>query len=327
MFVESSSVPYHAQPVISPKAVEHQAKANALKSHVELKIASDPYDFDGHTWAMCKQKDLCEMFKMSRRQITSILRHPPFQFDVKMEGGENVTLIRLGPKGEWTPRMAAKAMKRVWQAELKPFNANKAKMHEAKIKELEHDKPLYLQTKGDGGIAAFSFGVPIEVQHLKAKEELASIDKHLPTQKAKMEKAKADSLVMRKVSPKEFGCMVGLAQKWGPRSAARVLRFIMRNWSDFMVCHKLNLLEKAGDFDENGKQYQFRFFEFPSLSVLLKFAEVAVEVMFTKLQETKPEVALSLKKTNIKPMTVPQWHDYVEAITDALVGKLKDEKQ
>ena len=69
----------------------------------------------------------------------------------------------------------------------------------------------------------------------------------------------------------EFGCLVGLAEVWPDGEQVDIFKIVLNDWSAFMAGAKIEM-QLLGD---EGRPL---YYEFPSLTVLRRFPEVAVEL-------------------------------------------------
>lgn len=88
----------------------------------------------------------------------------------------------------------------------------------------------------------------------------------------------------------EWGCMLGLAQKWPTGHQIEIFKDVIReqSWPEFMAGVQIEIAKISG---KHGK------FAHPTMSVIRRFADVAVEYHVMKLQEAgnmKPK-PISLK--------------------------------
>lgn len=70
---------------------------------------------------------------------------------------------------------------------------------------------------------------------------------------------------------KEFGCLKGLAEVWPEGQQVQIFKTVLNDWSAFMAGAKIEM-QLLGD---EGRPL---YYEFPSLTVLRRFPEVAVEL-------------------------------------------------
>jgi hypothetical protein len=82
-----------------------------------------------------------------------------------------------------------------------------------------------------------------------------------------------------------FGLCKGLVQAWGDE-APILLRLVIDNWSEFMAGTKIAMVLLA----DEGKG-SVRFYEYPSLSVILRFNAVVVEMQTTRKQALMAKAA------------------------------------
>ncbi len=89
-----------------------------------------------------------------------------------------------------------------------------------------------------------------------------------------------------KVSPREHGCLVGLAEVWPDGHQMAILKCVLEDWTGFIVLAKMTA-EAAQDAETGDTDLPVpgaKFFNHPTLPVVRKFAEAAVEFYLGKLQ-------------------------------------------
>jgi hypothetical protein len=90
-----------------------------------------------------------------------------------------------------------------------------------------------------------------------------------------------------KMSSRDHGCLIGLAQVWPDGMQHAILKCVLKDWPAFMVGAKLKLGtlqdEVTGDTDLPIKGALF--LKFPHLPTIRKFADVALELFIIDLQQ------------------------------------------
>ncbi|WP_273727832.1 hypothetical protein [Brucella gallinifaecis] len=82
------------------------------------------------------------------------------------------------------------------------------------------------------------------------------------------------SILGRNETPKDFGCLVGLAQAWPDGYQNEILSTVLKNWTDFMAGVDCAIIvEQIGGLDT--KKMQFKY---PHLPTILRFSDTAFEL-------------------------------------------------
>ena len=128
----------------------------------------------------------------------------------------------------------------------------------------------------DGGqprrAVALRIGQPGEVaKPLTADQSAATLAKEM----GKLFRAKTG----KAVTPKEFGMLRGLAGVWPDGWQVQVFRFALSDWPSTMAAVKLAEALLHDDPDHQG-----RFYRFPSISVMRRFASTVADAFLTDHQ-------------------------------------------
>ena len=101
-------------------------------------------------------------------------------------------------------------------------------------------------------------------------------DKHLANTMSKIWRLK---IGRPQTSKAEYGCICGLIGIWPKEHAIEIFKLVLDQWSDFMACAKFEMdeLEAKGE----GKA---KFYKWPSLTVIRRFSNAAIEVWTTEKQ-------------------------------------------
>lgn len=90
-----------------------------------------------------------------------------------------------------------------------------------------------------------------------------------------------------KMSSRDHGCLIGLAQVWPDGKQHAILKCVLKDWPSFMVGAKLSLAKQqdqvTGDTDLPIEGALF--LKFPHLPTIRKFADVALELFIIDLQQ------------------------------------------
>lgn len=227
--------------------------AIALIELVKGNIASTPHEHDGQLWCGKSHRERADAMGVSEKTIRRLIKKPPFVFDTT----GNVTLVRIGALGEKpTPRTTAKRMTKVYRAYLE-------KHIPSRRKELEADK------------------VKLEAMNPKPEADIKAIYKAL-------------SNLRERETAHEFGCLVGLAQDWPEGAQVEILeKVVFGNWTGFMDGVKyVQAMEreanrKIKNADPTAKVTEVRalFFDYPHISTIRKYWQVALELAETFYQD------------------------------------------
>jgi hypothetical protein len=106
----------------------------------------------------------------------------------------------------------------------------------------------------------------------------------------------------RRASPKEYGCLVGLAESWPQGAQIDLLRMVLKEWPLFMSGVDSFIAEQNAKSEDKLVK---RYYEFPSLAVIRRFASVALEVNMLKTQEAGKTPHPVIKALN--PNTWPKY--------------------
>jgi hypothetical protein len=124
-------------------------------------------------------------------------------------------------------------------------------------------------------------GVKLSILRLLAEGEAPKkTPKHLARimRKIWLEKTGRTSL-----SPREYGCLIWLAQLWPEGCQIDIFKAALADWPAYMVGVKAVLEEMKS----NGEPITVRFYKYASIVVMRRFPEVGVEVYGIKLQQAE----------------------------------------
>jgi hypothetical protein len=83
-----------------------------------------------------------------------------------------------------------------------------------------------------------------------------------------------------KVGPREYGCLIGLAEIWPAGEQVEIFKTVITDWTSFMSCVHCVIME----MQDAGEDAVKRYYSFPSITVMRRFHEVGVELHLMKLQ-------------------------------------------
>ena len=271
-----------------------KSSIDQLTAHVKKWLQSNLYEFDGSQWVAGSQDWFCSELGCSKSTLRKLIKCEQFTYDVikSKADGSKITLLRMATAGPITPRTCAKFMVSIWKAEIKEFNQKKhifdshfADQFQANL-DIFHKQLKKAQAESVQDKAALK----------KIKADIALESAKFHARKKKAAKAAEDATKTPTINAKQFGCLVGLAEVWGVEVAASILKYVIRNWPEFMVGVKFAIT----DLEADGKETYWRYYEFPSPTVIRKFNYVAIEMLEAELQKAKPVVAMKIAKEKKK---------------------------
>ncbi|KAB0537043.1 hypothetical protein HNQ68_003154 [Pseudochrobactrum saccharolyticum] len=96
------------------------------------------------------------------------------------------------------------------------------------------------------------------------------------------------SILGRNETPKDFGCLVGLAQTWPEGYQNEILRTVLKNWPDFMAGVDCAVIDEQIDGLDT-KKMQFKY---PHLPTILRFSDTAFELFMMAKQADAADFSL-----------------------------------
>ncbi|MCV2880366.1 hypothetical protein OE699_16155 [Sedimentimonas flavescens] len=85
----------------------------------------------------------------------------------------------------------------------------------------------------------------------------------------------------RRPAGRSYGMLRGLAQNWPEGAQLAIFRCVLNEWSMFMAGVQLEI----GRMIQEGEGGEHRRYKFPSISVMLRFHHIALEMYVMQLQE------------------------------------------
>lgn len=102
-----------------------------------------------------------------------------------------------------------------------------------------------------------------------------------PREIANLMKSIFHKILKFEVQQTNYGILKGLAQKWPQGHQLEIFKLVLNNWPAF----KAGVAIEIGMLIDAGRPGKFTWHEFPSVSVMLRFQSVAVELYIMDLQE------------------------------------------
>lgn len=99
------------------------------------------------------------------------------------------------------------------------------------------------------------------------------------------------------VTRKGYGCLIGLAETWPQGEQVEIFKTVLADWQSFMSGVHCIIME----MQDAGEDVVKRFYSFPSISVMRRFSDVALELHLMKVQAST--------KAASKPLTIEQLDD------------------
>ena len=99
---------------------------------------------------------------------------------------------------------------------------------------------------------------------------------------ANIMKARFRKATGREPSEKDWGRLKGLAQKWPEGAQVDIFQTVLDHWPAFKARVAMQIEEMLA----NGEPAQHAWHKYPSISVMLRFHELAVELYIMQLHET-----------------------------------------
>lgn len=244
-------------------------KAQLLSKFIAETIEKEPFEHDGAVWAKVQLKALASDLGISERTVQRMTNKPPFSKLTKQPDGETrYTLLRIGD--DKTPEQHQKALAWHWKILVQNYNR---KLQKTFAKEVA---ALTLQIADiEASLAKYSY--PVAVKAAK-KQDLKEFKKRRDKFEARAAKAHVKASEMAIIPKKEYGCLKGLIDVWGPTKAPDLLTLVVENWSDFMTaveCHKA----------DTGEEFPARYLDYPSITVTRRFWPLALDVALTLAQK------------------------------------------
>jgi hypothetical protein len=224
-------------------------RAVALVNLVTEEIVTNPYDLDGRQWCALPQPMIAEKIGASVATVRRITSREPFVRRQKEVDGIKRTLLRIGTPDPLTPCHVANIMSKLWRRWL---TDRRTKLQE----ELDAARAMLATAGGQ-----------------EKKEAFAQI------KKIRMEFKRRRWTT----SPREYGCMVGLAEVWPEGHQIELFEMVLDQWSLFMIGVKWIIVDQ----EMEDQKTVDRFWTHPSISVIRRFQAVAVEMALMDAQEKK----------------------------------------
>jgi hypothetical protein len=254
--------------------IPHVAKLSAL---IEQEITANPFQKDGLKWVNRPYDWYCKALGLSARSISGLLSKQPFERLVIMNAGKKVTLVREREPGEpMNITHCQRLLQKIWIEEIGPFNERKAKFdadmaehYEINIKSISKEiGQCKIHTPGDKAKLA------------KLETELAENEVLMHRRLKKSAKAAEDAKMIWEPTPMQYGCLRGLVKAWGTTLAPDLFKMVIREWSEFMSATKIHICE----LEAKGEKVFFRFYELPSIPVILRFNAIVIDMKKMRLQ-------------------------------------------
>lgn len=116
----------------------------------------------------------------------------------------------------------------------------------------------------------------------------------------------------RKHSPKEFGCLKGLADEWGPVAAPKLFRYCLRYWPRFMSAQKVILANQQTGTIPCDKPVEYRYFNYPTIATIRRYHQAAVAAY--KLHREEEHGSGMWMKTIYDELGLPATYEMPNAI-------------
>lgn len=268
-------------PPVKPPNSPHASKLAEL---IKQEIATNPFKKDCYKWANRPIEWYGKALGLSIRTIRGLLAKPPFDRLVIMNNDKKITLIRVKKSDEpMTITHCQRILQKIWMEEIGPFNERKAKLDAYNAEQCQINMDVISKE-----IAHCEKSAPQDKKKLaKLKDELGFYEDLKKRHMKRSAKAAKDAKKTWKPSRKEYGCLRGLVKAWGTSKSPALFRMVIRDWSEFMTVVKLRITELVTD----GEKAYDRYFELPSIPVILRFNEVATEMKLQRLKEEFPKIA------------------------------------
>jgi hypothetical protein len=237
-----------------------------LLAIVQELIADSPFEFEGFAWAARSQTWYCEKLGVSKSTLGRWISTPPFVRDQVVVEGRKVSLLRIGIPGPMTIRHKANVMSKLWRKELERY-------HSIARKELA---ALKVQIGSEDDVAT------------DAPQRIKKLEQFL---------ARPISTTHR-----EYGCLCGLAEHWPDGAEVALFKLVLKDWPAFMSGVKVQLAEMAG----KGQPVKWRYYEWPSLAVVRRFANIAIEmaIMDAQMLGQTPHPSVKATQPHIWPASL-----------------------
>jgi hypothetical protein len=238
-----------------------------LRDLISTSIEAAPHKLDGYKWCKMAHRDRCDALGISEKTLRRMIGPPPgyapFVSTCRVIDGTRTTLLRVGEPGPQTAEDIARMMVAIWRKRLRQeipkkqteLNAEKSKLA-SKIKMGTDDKQ-------------------------EVTDRITAIDKTL-------------SNLRGNETPKEYGCMVGLAKEWPAGMQVPMFNMVLDRWPEFMAGVK-SAQVKEMVFAKNVKPL---YFEHPHIATLRRYQYVAVELVTMDYQKSGKAPPASLKAVN-----------------------------
>jgi hypothetical protein len=98
----------------------------------------------------------------------------------------------------------------------------------------------------------------------------------------------------KKNTPKEFGCLIGLAQNWPKGHQIELFKICLNEWQDFMSAVDYWIQTQEPDVDAVYKHY----YKYPSITVMRRFHLAAMELAEMNAQSSGGPIKQYIKDYN-----------------------------
>lgn len=225
----------------------HTSKhGDSLQALIAKEIATEPIELEGQLWCCLPQPVMASKLGISVETLRRLISKPPIVRLTKKVSGKNVTLLRVGVPGPTTADDLAKEMSRVWNGYRKAHRAKWEEERQALTTSVETDPWTNV----------------INQKRVKRLDKLLALPRH--------------------TTQHEYGCMIGLTEVWPAGQQVELFKFVLKRWPAFMSGVKYTSVVEA----ETDEQVFNRHLEFPSISVIRRYAHVAIEMTTMEAQET-----------------------------------------
>lgn len=225
-----------------------RSAAARMRAAIETSIAETPFELDGSLWCDTGRSGLASQIGASEKTITRILKDGLFVTTTRRIRETNTLLVRIGePTVRDRHRETAIILRTIWRN--------------------------YLAAK----VSPKREALKAEIATLKASDDTAGLKR--------ASKALSRLHGDRETRP-EFGQFTGLAQQWPDGLQIDLFKMVLAEWGHFFNAVKYTAFIDPPD---TGKTYQRSLDEvhlkFPSISTILLFQHVAVELLEMQYQE------------------------------------------
>ncbi|MEP9371167.1 hypothetical protein [Mesorhizobium sp. KR1-2] len=223
-----------------------KSKLETLCGLIAAEIAANPFHLDGYAWCAMPQPAIAAKLDFSVETLRRLISKPPIVRQTKKVDGKNVTLLRVGEPGPVTADDIAKEMSRLLNGRRKVHRTKWGEERQTILASMDMLQP-----------APISMGL----KRVMRLDKLLALPRH--------------------TTKREFGCMIGLAEIWPDGHQVEMFKMVLKRWPIFMAGVKWAAVMEA----ETDEQVFNRHLEFPSVSVMRRYAHVAIEMATMDAQE------------------------------------------